>query len=351
MMLSSQIESSSLGRSVPPLDILEAASERNSKMRLRRKITNPCVKFDEGARYTQWSHAKLSLKKTGLCADAQSYKSRRRLICADGKQQVCSMSLTAFAESPLVLMQPIPVYLINIDRAADRLAEIERQSGEFGFRFERINGVDGALVPRDQWIDVDHARFERRHGRTILSGEYGCYRSHLAALRKFLASGDDMALVIEDDVALDADFLTRAVATKEAAPTADLIKLVNHRWRGFRATANSRKGDVVGRCLFGPQGSTACYLVTRKGAEKIVKALAVMSLPWDVAIERGWDMHASIFTTNANIVGFSRLQRSTMIGWRRDYRAAKASPWRRIPAHLFRTLDFFRRIAYILTTP
>ncbi|TXH84374.1 MAG: glycosyltransferase family 25 protein [Rhizobium sp.] len=247
--------------------------------------------------------------------------------------------------------QAMPVYLINIDRATDRLAEIQRQGDEFGFRFVRIDGVDGALIPRDQWADVDHDRFQRRHGRTILPGEYGCYRSHLMALRRFLASGEEMAVIIEDDVALDAEFLSRTLAAKAAAPTADLIKLVNHRWGGFHARARSSQGDILGRCLFGPQGSTACYLVTRNGAEKIVKSLAIMSLPWDVAVERGWDMQMSIFSTRTNVAGFSRLQKNTMIGWRRDYRAAKSSPWRRIPAHIFRTADFFRRIAYVLTTP
>ncbi|ACM27566.1 glycosyltransferase family 25 protein [Agrobacterium sp. SHOUNA12C] len=247
--------------------------------------------------------------------------------------------------------QPLPVYLINIDRATDRLAEVQRQSDEFGIRIERVNGVDGALLPQEQWVDVDHERFQRRHGRVILPGEYGCYRSHLLALRQFLAGDSQSAIIIEDDIALDGNFLARAVAAQEAVPNAEVIKLVNHRWGGFYATARSPKGDVIGRCLFGPQGSTACYLVTRRGAEKIVKSLAVMSLPWDVAIERGWDMRTSIFTTRANIAGFSPLQRTTMIGWRRDYHAAKSTALRRIPAHLFRTFDFFRRIGYVLTTP
>ncbi|WP_436029015.1 glycosyltransferase family 25 protein [Rhizobium rhizogenes] len=247
--------------------------------------------------------------------------------------------------------QPLPVYLINIDRATDRLAEIRRQSDEIGIEIERVDGVDGALLPHEQWVDVDHKRFQRRHGRVILPGEYGCYRSHLLALQQFLAGGSQSAIIIEDDIALDGNFLARAMAAQEAAPGAEVIKLVNHRWGGFRAMTRSRRGDVVGRCLFGPQGSTACYLVTRGGAEKIVKSLAVMSLPWDVAIERGWDMQTSIFTTRVNIVGFSPLQRTTMIGWRRDYRAAKSTALRRIPAHLFRTVDFFRRIAYVLRTP
>ncbi|MBB3611241.1 glycosyltransferase family 25 protein [Rhizobium sp. BK602] len=247
--------------------------------------------------------------------------------------------------------QPLPVYLINIDRATDRLAEMQRQSDEFGIKIERVDGVDGALLPQEQWTDVDHERFQRRHGRVILPGEYGCYRSHLLALRQFLAGGSPSAVIIEDDIALNGDFLARALAIQDAAPKAEVIKLVNHRWGGFRATTSSNKGDVVGRCLFGPQGSTACYLVTRSGAEKIVRSLAVMSLPWDVAVERGWDMRTSIFTTRTNIAGFSPLQRTTMIGWRRDYRAAKSSAWRRIPAHIFRTVDFFRRIAYVLNAP
>ncbi|MDE1994960.1 MAG: glycosyltransferase family 25 protein [Rhizobiaceae bacterium] len=261
------------------------------------------------------------------------------------------MYQAALSEPLSTPAQPLPVYLINIDRATERLAEIQRQSREFGIEIERVEGIDGTLLPQDRWIDVDHARFQRRHGRLILPGEYGCYRSHLVALRQFLASGHDSAIIIEDDILLDGDFLERAAAAKEAAPSAELIKLVNHRWNGFRGFARSGNGDMIGRCLFGPQGSTACYLVTRRGAEKIVKSLAVMSLPWDVAVERGWDMRLSIFTTRANLIGFSPLQRTTMIGWRRDYRAAKSAAWRRLPAHIFRTLDFFRRIAYVLKTP
>ncbi len=254
----------------------------------------------------------------------------------------------AVFRKPSMSPQRLPVYLINIDRAVDRLAEIRRQSGEFSIEIERVSGVDGAAIPREQWVDVDHRLFQLRHGRLILPGEYGCYQSHLLALRQFLASGRDAAVIIEDDISLDGQFLDRAWAAKQAVPKAEVIKLVNHRWNGFRVHARSDRGDVLGRCLFGPQGSTACYLVTRSGAEKIVKSLAVMSLPWDVAVERGWDVRASVFSTGVNIVGFSPLQKTTMIGRRRDYFAAKLANWRRIPAHIFRTLDFFRRIAYVL---
>jgi glycosyl transferase family 25 len=244
--------------------------------------------------------------------------------------------------------QILPIYLINIDRATERLADIRRQSIEFSIEINRVDGVDGLEVPREQWIDVDERRFLKRHGRRILPGEYGCYRSHLLALERFLSSGHDAAIIMEDDIQLNGTFLARAVSARAAVPGAEVIKFVNHRWKGFRAHTQSTEGDTLGRCLFGPQGSTACYLMTRSGAEKIAAKLRIMSLPWDVAIERGWDTATSVYSTRNDLVGFTRLRQKTMIGSRKTYLAAKLPPWRRMPAHLFRTVDFFRRLAYVL---
>jgi glycosyl transferase family 25 len=244
--------------------------------------------------------------------------------------------------------QILPIYLINIDRATERLAEIRRQGVEFSIEINRVDGVDGLKVPREQWIDVDERRFLKRHGRRILPGEYGCYRSHLLALERFLSSGHDSAIIMEDDIQLNHGFLARAISARAAVPSADVIKFVNHRWKGFRAHTGTTEGDTLGRCLFGPQGSTACYLITRSGAEKIAAKLRVMSLPWDVAIERGWDTGTSVYSTRNDLVGFTRLRQKTMIGSRKTYLAAKLAPWRRMPAHLFRTIDFFRRLAYVL---
>jgi glycosyl transferase family 25 len=247
--------------------------------------------------------------------------------------------------------QVLPIYLINIARAAERLAEMRRQSAEFSIEINRVEGVDGLLYPREQWIDVDERLFLKRHGRHILPGEYGCYRSHVLALERILADGVDAAIIIEDDVLMDREFLARAAAAKDAAPDADVIKLVNHRWKGFRALAQSTEGDVLGRCFFGPQGSTACYLVTRSGAQKMIAKLGIMSLPWDVAVERGWDIDTSIYSTRADLIGFTRLRKKTMVGTRKTYLAAKLPIWRRMPAHLFRVIDFFRRLAYVLIRP
>ncbi len=64
------------------------------------------------------------------------------------EEQMSLMYQTILSESLRTPVQPLPVYLINIDRAADRLAEIQRQSDQFGIKVERVGGVDGALCRR-----------------------------------------------------------------------------------------------------------------------------------------------------------------------------------------------------------
>ena len=53
-------------------------------------------------------------------------------------------------------------------------------------------------------------------GRYLVAGEIACYLSHVRALQTFLASDADHALILEDDVEIDADI-------------ADVISLVAER--------------------------------------------------------------------------------------------------------------------------
>ena len=240
----------------------------------------------------------------------------------------------------------LPVYLINIDRAAERLAVLLQDAARFGIDIERVAGIDGTLLAPAERVNVDEALFFRRNGRTMLAGEYGCYRSHMVAYERLLDNGVDAAVIIEDDVGFDATFRSRVEAIYRAMPDADVIKLVNHRTSGFFAVAETDQGDRIGRCFIGPQGSGACYLVTRAGAQKLLQALKIMSLPADMALERGWASGVEIFTVEHNVLPFGSMREATMIGTRADYRAVKQPQLQRMPAHLFRVGEFFARLAY-----
>ncbi|MBL8581324.1 MAG: glycosyltransferase family 25 protein [Rhizobiaceae bacterium] len=239
----------------------------------------------------------------------------------------------------------LPIHVINLDRSADRWEAIERSRG-FGLDIRRVAGIDGRAVGSGDRVDVDIARFRRCHGREMLPGEYGCYRSHLRALEIVAASPEPLAIIAEDDVTLPADLPDRVAAVFSDAPEIGLLKLVNHRTTAFRATGRSSEGDEYGRCLHGPQGSAAAYALTRASAARLREALGTMWLPWDIALERGWATGVATFTTREPLVSFPNRHGPSLIADSARYARTKPSPLQRMPTLAFRAVDYLRRIQY-----
>jgi len=243
---------------------------------------------------------------------------------------------------------PILIYVINLDRCIDRWERMRNQAVHHGLNLVRIAAIDGQTVADHERIGFHPRSFYYHNGRKILAGEYGCYRSHLMALEAFVASGDAMAIIMEDDVDLNDTLIPRAMAAVDAVSGTEgsVVKLANHRKVGFRPVATTAHGDVVGRCLHGPQGSAACYIVTRPAALTLLKTLNAILLPYDVALERGWSTGVETFSIEDNLVEFSPHRRDTTIGKRSHYRAAKRHFMLRMTTHWFRTHDQLRRWLY-----
>ena len=256
------------------------------------------------------------------------------------------------AMSAPVPAAPILIYVINLDRCVERWERMRGQAVQYGLNIVRVAAVDGESVADHERVGFHARSFYYHNGRKILAGEYGCYRSHLLALEAFAASGDAMAIIVEDDVDLNNGLIPRAMAAVDAVAGAgaggSIIKLANHRKVGFRPVATTTHGDSIGRCQHGPQGSAACYIVTRKAALTLLKTLHSVLLPYDVALERGWATGVETFSIEDNLVEFSPHRRDSAIGKRKHYRAAKRHFLLRATTHWFRTHDQLRRWLYAI---
>lgn len=240
----------------------------------------------------------------------------------------------------------LPVYVINLDRSVGRWQLVAESAVAAGLELVRVPGVDGRAIPAESRIDVSDAGFRRLAGRIMRPGEYGCYQSHLTALDRVVASGVPAAIIAEDDVVFPEGFLPRVEALLADFPKGEVIKLINHRNKGFRRHGITRAGDEIGRCLHGPQGSAACYLVTASGARKLARAMRPMQLPFDVELERGWKTGAATYTVKQDFVALGPLDVETEIGTRQDYRSTRLPAWKRMPTHFFRVVDYAARILY-----
>ncbi|WP_198585979.1 glycosyltransferase family 25 protein [Pararhizobium haloflavum] len=244
----------------------------------------------------------------------------------------------------------LPIFVINLDRSEARWRVVTASAEKSGLTATRVPGFDGAAVAPADWQEVDPERFNTCHGRRMLPGEYGCYRGHLAALDRVIAEGAPLAIICEDDITLNARLIARAEALARAARPFDAIKLINHRVQGFVQKGVSEEGDAYGRCLHGPQGSAACYLVTLEGAKRLRAGLSPMWLPYDVALERGWAFGANVLTVRDPLVAFSGLRAQSNINTdaASTYDSAKPPIAKRWPTAAFRGADYAKRVAYAL---
>jgi GR25 family glycosyltransferase involved in LPS biosynthesis len=77
------------------------------------------------------------------------------------------------------MIDGLHVYVINLDRRADRLKRITKQLNDLGISFERFKAIDQ--------IDINS------------SGIVACAMSHKAVLQDAILNGYDKILVLEDD--------------------------------------------------------------------------------------------------------------------------------------------------------
>jgi glycosyl transferase family 25 len=210
--------------------------------------------------------------------------------------------------------------------------------------------VDGRLLDRSALDGFSEMRFRLCHGRIALAGEYGCYMSHLRAMDMIVAAGDPYAIIAEDDASLADDFVQRTDAIvaldKEAGGgRLGIVKLYNHRVKGFCRKGTTEAGDEIGRCAHGPLGSSMAYIVSAKAAVQLRERLLPMCLPYDIALERGWGHGVPVFVSRSFPVSETG-QRTTTIGGSSTYKATKLPLLLRTPTALFRGADYVRRVAY-----
>ncbi|MEH0071479.1 glycosyltransferase family 25 protein [Pannonibacter sp. Pt2-lr] len=97
----------------------------------------------------------------------------------------------------------IPIYLINLDRDAKRLAFVDGQLKEFGIAYTRFSAFLGTDIP--DWLKPLFLDGSGRIAAELTAGEVGCYASHLAVM-KLIAEGQRPAVVLEDDIKLYCGF-------------------------------------------------------------------------------------------------------------------------------------------------
>lgn len=234
---------------------------------------------------------------------------------------------------------------INLDSSRDRWLEINAGANQHGIQLERIPAVDGRTTPKDQWENFEPVLFRRYHGVEPLSGEYGCFASHLKALRSFINSNENTAVIMEDDAVITAGLVPFVRFLDEMFGDAlMLVRLTSHRQFAFEALGNGNASHAVGQCWFGPTGSSAAYWVSRKAAQKLISTIVPGYLPFDIALERSWATGVPSFLTKPNVMPVPRPLNSTIIPDKTESQRRRTVWYKRIVSYIFQAFAIWHRL-------
>ncbi|HSI40493.1 MAG TPA: glycosyltransferase family 25 protein [Xanthobacteraceae bacterium] len=171
------------------------------------------------------------------------------------------------------------IFVINLDRSADRWASIRQSFGGMPWPVVRVAGLDwrldsaAILAMRGKTITLPpHGLGHNiRRPRHFMLAEEACVAGHMLVWRQFLASGFQHALVLEDDALPRPAFREVVRALLAVGMATDIVKLEGSSRRGTRKVLRTA---TVGGCelvrSLRPSFGSAGYMITRKAAEQLL---------------------------------------------------------------------------------
>ena len=191
------------------------------------------------------------------------------------------------------------VYVINLARVNDRWQRLSEVLEHMGVPVTRVDAFDGfsnlqeVLAVRGLVADrnsgiIAHCNPYRWNGRSYTVSEEACFLSHLKALRASSESGSPFGLILEDDAVLPPHLFADKGPIAQCLQVAgdwDIVKLEGTKRRGWRLAVVHHR-FAVGRLVASlrPSLGSAAYLVSRKGAEALLRACPAATEPFDMVL-------------------------------------------------------------------
>lgn len=177
------------------------------------------------------------------------------------------------------------IYFINLDSSVDRRRQIENELQKVGIEdFSRIAGLDGRQINLDIAGDYNETAAYKLMGRALIGAEYGCYKSHLACLKRAVDTSKGIAIVLEDDAVIEPNFsaAVKKIIQKlsEFDPEWDLVHIGANRLKIFSQVSRININNQLVAAHYFPMNT--CGLVwSYRGAIKFIQKHSEIKMPID----------------------------------------------------------------------
>ncbi len=177
-------------------------------------------------------------------------------------------------------------FCLNLDEAKNRWEFTRKNFLKQNIRLERVSAVVGKGL-QFPMHEFDSRAYRLWHGKQTIPAEVGCYLSHIKAMKLFLESQEEFALICEDDV---------KPVSNLSCLLLNAIRFHNHwdilRLSGFhdaKPKSIAKLDEKYSLCVnLKYLAGTGAYLINRRAASVLCDRLLPMFLPYDHALDREW---------------------------------------------------------------
>lgn len=181
--------------------------------------------------------------------------------------------------------------VLHLARAQARRAQVQRMVQACPWPVQVLEAVDGRAMSQEaqRAVLATEPLYPPRYPFPLNPGEIGCFLSHRAAWTHLLAQGLEVALILEDDVALDRETLSRVLPLAlEAAQQGAYVQLqVRPAKAPYEVLMAGQDGRVI-RCQ-PAMLRTSAQVVSRATAQKLLARTQRLDRPIDALLQLTWE--------------------------------------------------------------
>ncbi len=247
-----------------------------------------------------------------------------------------------------------PVFVINLERSADRRAEMSALLDPLHIHYTFFKAVDGSALNICTLPDYDRTRRLLFFGHDLSPGEIGCLLSHRAVFQHMVDNNIAHAVVLEDDVIVVSDFAA-VINDLLAAPVAwDVVRFLAYekvqKAAGRDICALPTKPYTLSR-ISTLSGGAYGYMLNLKAAQTFLRHMKKTAIPVDTLQGYVWKTGLETFVLRPSPVSSDPCNNST-IGNTRFDKTTQLEAWQKAVypftrAWLKLSQNIGKRVAYL----
>jgi glycosyl transferase family 25 len=193
--------------------------------------------------------------------------------------------------------QSLKVFVISLDRAADRRAHMLGLLSRLGLEAEIVSAVDGRTLTAADRSQYDSRLARLNYRSEMTDTEIACYLSHYRLYERICREELPLTLILEDDIDIAPNFMEVIGAlAAQPDPPWSVVRLQTQRGKLIHPTTEHCHGRLV--CDLGGSGlyqlgahvlGGCAYLMRLSAAQTMVTYARTISRPIDQTLDRFWE--------------------------------------------------------------